>query len=60
MAAAQLWGADKYDKLDPITVTRSHPDAVAALLSGKSEINSHFASAPITITSWRSPASISC
>jgi NitT/TauT family transport system substrate-binding protein len=46
MAAAQLWGADKYDKLDSITVTRSHPDAVAALLSGKSEINSHFASAP--------------
>ena len=34
MAAAKLWGDDKYDKLDPITITRAHPDAAAALLSG--------------------------
>ena len=46
MASAKLWGADKYDKLDAITITRAHPDAAAAVMSGQSEINSHFASAP--------------
>jgi NitT/TauT family transport system substrate-binding protein len=46
MEAAKIWGHDHYDKLDSITITRSHADAAAALISGKSEINSHFASAP--------------
>ena len=46
MEAAKVWGHDHYDKLDSITITRSHADAAAALISGKSEINSHFASAP--------------
>jgi NitT/TauT family transport system substrate-binding protein len=46
MAAAKLWGQQHFDKLDPLTVTLSHPDAMAALLSGRSEVNSHFASAP--------------
>ncbi|MGB6432824.1 MAG: ABC transporter substrate-binding protein [Bradyrhizobium sp.] len=44
--AARIWGQDHYDKLDSITITRSHADAAAALITGKSEINSHFASAP--------------
>src|SRR5271169_968146 len=46
MEAAKIWGRDHYDKLDSITITRSHADAAAALLSAQSEINSHFASAP--------------
>jgi len=46
MEAAKIWGQDHYDKLDPITITRSHADAAAALISGKSEIDAHFASAP--------------
>jgi NitT/TauT family transport system substrate-binding protein len=46
IAAAKLWGFEKYDKLDPLTVSLPHPDAMAAMLSGKSEITSHFASAP--------------
>jgi len=46
MEAARIWGQDHYDKLDSITITRSHADAAAALMSGQSEINSHFASAP--------------
>lgn len=41
MAAAKQWGFEHYDKLDPLTVSLPHPDAVAALLSGKSEVNSH-------------------
>ena len=46
MEAAKIWGFDHYDKLDSITITRSHADAAAAVMSGKSEINSHFASSP--------------
>jgi NitT/TauT family transport system substrate-binding protein len=46
MEAARIWGPDHYGKLDSITITRSHADAAAALMSGQSEINSHFASAP--------------
>ena len=46
MAAADLWGFENYDKLDPLTVSRPHPDAATALMSGQSEITAHFASAP--------------
>lgn len=46
MAAAKAFGEENYAKLDAITVSMSHPDAVTALLSGSSEVNSHFASAP--------------
>jgi NitT/TauT family transport system substrate-binding protein len=46
MAAAREWGREHYDKLDSITTSLSHPDATAALLAGKSEINAHFASSP--------------
>lgn len=46
MESAKIWGFDHYDKLDSITITRSHADAAIAMMSGKSEINSHFASSP--------------
>lgn len=46
MAASQQWGFDHYDKLDPLTVTLAHPDAMAALMGGMSEINCHLASSP--------------
>jgi NitT/TauT family transport system substrate-binding protein len=44
--AAKIWGPEHYDKLDSITITRSHADAAAALMSGRSEIDAHFASSP--------------
>ncbi len=46
MAAAKAFGADKYNTLDKLTVSMSHPDGMTALLSGKSEITGHFTSAP--------------
>jgi len=46
MAAAKVWGQQSAYKLDPLTVSLSHPDAMAALLSGISEIDTHFASPP--------------
>jgi NitT/TauT family transport system substrate-binding protein len=46
MAAAKQWGFAAYDRLDSLTITLAHPDAMAALLGGQSEINCHLASSP--------------
>ncbi|MBV8850631.1 MAG: ABC transporter substrate-binding protein, partial [Methylobacteriaceae bacterium] len=46
MAVAKEFGADNYAKLDPLTVGIPHPEAYAALTSGKTEIDAHFASPP--------------
>src|ERR1700688_1804321 len=46
MAAEQAFGPGQQNRLDPLTVTMAHPDAMQALLSGQSEIDSHFGSPP--------------
>jgi NitT/TauT family transport system substrate-binding protein len=46
MAAAKEWGQDQYARLDPLTISRSHPDAAAAVMSKVTEINSHYSVAP--------------
>ncbi|MFZ4858698.1 MAG: ABC transporter substrate-binding protein [Desulfuromonadaceae bacterium] len=46
MAAAKEFGQDNFGKLDKLTVSMKHPDAMAALLSGKSEITGHLTSPP--------------
>jgi len=46
MAAEQVFGDGQQYKLDSLTVSMAHPDAQAALLSGKSEITAHFSSPP--------------
>ena len=46
MAAEQAFGPGQQNRLDPLTVTMSHPDAMQALLSGQSEVDSHFGSPP--------------
>jgi NitT/TauT family transport system substrate-binding protein len=48
MAAAKAFGRENYGKLDPLTVGISHPDALAAMLSGKTEITAHFSSPPFS------------
>lgn len=45
MAAAKLWGFERYDRLDEFTVSMGHPDAMQAVLSGQT-VNSHFSVAP--------------
>ena len=45
MAAEKEFGPGNHAKLDALTITRSHPDAQAALL-GNTEINAHFSSPP--------------
>src|SRR5450631_374583 len=54
MAAAKLWGFDKYDKLDEFTVTMGHPDAMQSMLTGQS-VNSHFAVAPFNYYELKVP-----
>lgn len=46
MAAEQVFGKGNHEKLDALTVSRSNPDAMIALLSPKSEITAHFGPAP--------------
>jgi len=46
MAAAKQWGDAQFRKLDSLTQTLPHPDATAAVIAGKTEINAHFANPP--------------
>jgi len=46
MASAQAFGKANFAKLDGITVSMKHPDAMAALLSHGTEITAHFANPP--------------
>jgi NitT/TauT family transport system substrate-binding protein len=55
MAAAKEWGDDQYEKLDPLTVSLSHPDAMTALLSKSGAITGHFASPPFSFQEKAKP-----
>jgi NitT/TauT family transport system substrate-binding protein len=55
MAAAAMFGTENAAKLDPLTVSLSHPDAMNALLSGISEIDSHFGSPPFQDLELKDP-----
>ena len=46
MACEQAFGPGQQNRLDALTVTMSHPDAMQALLSGRSEVDAHFGSPP--------------
>lgn len=56
MYARKALGPEQTFHFDPMTVTITHPDGVAALLSGKSEINYHFTSPPFHQRERRDPA----
>ncbi len=55
MAAAQAFGTENYAKLDHLTVGIPHPDALAAMLSGKTEITAHFCSPPFSYIEHDTP-----
>jgi NitT/TauT family transport system substrate-binding protein len=46
MECERVFGAGQHGKLDSITVSMSHPDAMNAMMSGRSEITAHFGSPP--------------
>jgi NitT/TauT family transport system substrate-binding protein len=55
MAAAKEFGEAKYNALDHLTVSMSHPDATAAMLGGQSEITANFSSAPFQYRQMKNP-----
>lgn len=55
MAAAKELGQDKYASLDPLTVSLAHPEAMAAMLGGKSEIIANFSSPPFQYRQLKDP-----
>lgn len=54
MTAEKIWGVGNHKKLDHLTISRGHPDALAALLSG-GEITAHFAAPPFDRTALANP-----
>lgn len=55
MASARAFGEANYAKLDPLTVTLSHADGMAELLSPKAPVDSHFTSPPYTYLELEHP-----
>jgi NitT/TauT family transport system substrate-binding protein len=56
MYARAKYGAAETFRFDPYTVTMTHPDAVIALISGRTEIVAHYASAPFHQRELKDPA----
>jgi sulfonate transport system substrate-binding protein len=46
MASAKTFGPDQAKKLNPLAVSMSHPDGMAALLAKKAGVTAHFTSPP--------------
>jgi len=55
MAAARAFGPDQAHRLDKLTVSMSHPEAMAAMLSGDSKVSAHFASPPYQYQELKDP-----
>jgi sulfonate transport system substrate-binding protein len=56
LAAAQEWGPENYNKLDPLMLARPDAAAATALLGGKAEINAHFSRPPYADDELANPA----
>jgi sulfonate transport system substrate-binding protein len=54
-AAAQAFGDDHWNRLDPLTVNLGHPTALQLLLQGNNEVTTHFASPPFQDFELRRP-----
>src|ERR1700687_5671012 len=46
MAAAKAFGEKEFAKLDPLTISLSHPDATLAFLGNTAGVNAHFSTSP--------------
>jgi NitT/TauT family transport system substrate-binding protein len=55
MAAVKEWGWDERFRLDPNAVSMPHPEAMAAILSGRHEIKTHAATIPFVFEEIRDP-----
>lgn len=55
MAAAKTFGPDNYNKLNTLMVNLPHPEGLASLLSGASEITAQFTSPPFQYYALEKP-----
>jgi NitT/TauT family transport system substrate-binding protein len=55
MAAAQAFGDADYAHLDKLTVSMKHPDGMAVMLGGRSEITAHMSSPPFQDEELKDP-----
>ena len=55
MAAEKMFGPGQGTKFDAQMVSMGHPDAMAAMMGGKSEITAHFGSAPFQDQELKDP-----
>ena len=55
MAAARAFGDAEYTRLDPLTISLSHPDALAAFSSHTAGVNAHFSASPFYEQEMRVP-----
>ncbi|MGE8943007.1 ABC transporter substrate-binding protein [Leptospira interrogans] len=55
MAAEKEYGQGNHTKLDPLTVTMSHPDATIAMISGSKDITANFSSVPFQSRQAKTP-----
>jgi NitT/TauT family transport system substrate-binding protein len=55
MAAEKAFGEAERSKLDAMTISMGHPDALIALGSGKGEVNSHFSLLPYSTAELKMP-----
>jgi NitT/TauT family transport system substrate-binding protein len=46
MAASGAFGESEYARLDPLTISLSHPDALLAITNNTAGVNAHFTSSP--------------
>jgi NitT/TauT family transport system substrate-binding protein len=46
LASAKLWGDAQFDRLDKLQVALPHPEALAAIVKGGTEISAHFGNPP--------------
>ena len=46
MAASKAFGEKEYAKLDPLTISLSHPDATLAFIGNTAGVNAHFSTSP--------------
>jgi NitT/TauT family transport system substrate-binding protein len=52
---ARQFGKDDFKRFDSISVSLPHPEATAAIISGGSEVNTHFSSAPFYYQALEKP-----
>jgi NitT/TauT family transport system substrate-binding protein len=55
MASAKAFGENEYGKLDPLTISLSHPDATLAFLGNTAGVNTHFSTSPFYETEIKVP-----